>query len=129
MFAEWIISLDSHPLWLVSLITILLSLLARTMRGVSLSGAVAGGLVCFVLYASVGMGAFLLLTLLFVLTWVATRTGYQHKQKLGTAERTEGRTASQVMANIGVAALCAAMYRWYGNVVFLIAMCAALAEA
>jgi uncharacterized protein (TIGR00297 family) len=127
MPTEWTIS-GPHPLWLVALITVLFALLARTMRGVSLSGAVAGGTVCFVLYGSVGMGAFILLVFLFVLTWGATRLGYQHKQKLGTAERKEGRTASQVLANVGVAAFCAALYRWHGDDVFLIAMCAALAE-
>jgi len=129
MPAEWTILPDSHPLWVVALVTVLFALLARVLRGVSLSGAIAGGLVCFALYASAGLGAFILLVLLFVLTWGATRLGYQHKQKLGTAERKEGRTASQVLANVGVAALCAATYRWHGNVVFLIAMCAALAEA
>jgi uncharacterized protein (TIGR00297 family) len=96
---------------------------------VSVSGAIAGGLVCFVLYASAGPGAFLLLVLLFVLTWSATRLGYQRKQKLGTAEKGNGRTASQVLANIGVAAVCAGAYRSRGNTIFLLAMCAALAEA
>ena len=99
------------------------------MRGVSLSGAIAGGVVCFVLYAAAGPGAFVLLMLLFILTWGATRLGYQRKQKLGTAEKKEGRTASQVLANVGVAAACAAAYRWHENTVFLLAMCAALAEA
>jgi len=129
MPAEWTILSKPHPLWVVALITVLFALLARALRGVNLSGTIAGGLVCFVLYASVGLGAFILLVLLFVLTWGATRLGYQHKQQIGTAERREGRTASQVLANVGVAALCAATYRWSGNVTFLIAMCAALAEA
>jgi uncharacterized protein (TIGR00297 family) len=128
MPAEWTILSHSYPLWLVAAITTLLAGLARILRGVSLSGAIAGGLACCVLTASAGPPAFVLLALLFVLTWSATRVGYQHKQKLGTAEKKEGRTASQVLANVGVAALCAAIYRWHGNAVFLIAMCAALAE-
>jgi uncharacterized membrane protein len=90
-----------HPLWVVALVTLLFAPLARAVRGVSLSGAIAGGVVCFVLYASAGFGAFVLLMLLFVLTWAATRLGYQRKQKLGTAEKKEGRTASQVLANVG----------------------------
>jgi uncharacterized protein (TIGR00297 family) len=118
-----------HPVWLAALVTILFASLARVMRGVSMSGAVAGGLVCFVLYACAGLDAFLLLVLLFVLTWGATRFGYQRKQRLGTAEKKEGRTASQVFANVGVAASCAAAYRWHGNSTFVLAMCAALAEA
>jgi len=119
----------SHPIWVVALIIVLFALLARIVRGVSPSGAIAGGLVCFALYVSAGPGAFILLVLLFVLTWGATQLGYQRKLKLGTAERKEGRTASQVFANVGVAAGCAAVYHWHGNGVFLIAMCAALAEA
>jgi len=129
MPAEWTRLTDPHPLWVVALITFLFSLLARVMRGVNSSGAIAGGLVCLALYSAAGPGAFMLLALLFVLTWGATRLGYQRKQKLGTAERKEGRTAAQVLANVGVAAICALLFRWHRNAVFLIAMCAALSEA
>src|ERR1051325_18154 len=129
MPTELTISSASHPIWVVVLVTVLFALLARTMRGVSFSGAVAGGVVCFVLYASAGGAAFIMLVLLFTLTWAATRLGYQRKQKLGTAEKKEGRTAAQVFANVGAAAACAAAYWWRGNSLFLLAMCAALAEA
>jgi len=118
-----------YPLRIVALVTVIFASLARVLRGVTFSGALAGGVVCFVLYSCAGPAAFLLLALLFVLTWGATRLGYQHKQNLGTAEKKEGRTASQVLANVGVAAACAAAYRWREDVVFLTAMCAALAEA
>jgi uncharacterized protein (TIGR00297 family) len=70
-----------------------------------------------------------MLVLLFILTWGSTRLGYQRKLRLGTAERKDGRTAMQVFANVGVAAVCAAVYRWYGSMIVLLAMCAALAEA
>jgi len=129
MPADWTILPDSQPLLIVALVTVLFALLARTLRGVSLSGAIAGAVVCFVLYASAGVGGFILLVLLFIFTWGATRVGYQQKQKLGTAEKRDGRTASQVLANVGMATLCAAMYCWHENRMFLIAMCAALAEA
>ena len=123
------ISQGFHPVWVVALVTLAFAALARILRGVSRSGAIAGAFVCFVLYYSAGPGAFVLLTLLFVLAWSSTRLGYQRKLKLGTAERKEGRTASQVLANVGVAAACAAAYRWRGSPVYLLAMCAALAEA
>ncbi len=42
---------------------------------------------------------------LLILTSLATRMGRKRKQQLGTAERREGRTAAQVAANLGVAAL------------------------
>jgi uncharacterized protein (TIGR00297 family) len=119
----------SHPLWVVALVTVLFASIARFVQGVSLSGAVAGAIVCFVLYASAGPGAFILLALLFILTWGATRFGYQRKQKLGTAEKKEGRTASQVLANVGTVAVCAAIYRWHGNIILLLMISATLAEA
>jgi uncharacterized protein (TIGR00297 family) len=40
-----------------------------------------------------------------VLASIATRVGRKHKEELGTAERPRGRVASQVAANLGVAAL------------------------
>jgi uncharacterized protein (TIGR00297 family) len=46
---------------------------------------------------------------LFLLTWAATRFGRGQKQRLGVAEDKHGRNAAQVAANLGVAALVAAM--------------------
>jgi len=41
----------------------------------------------------------------FLLSFIATRLGRERKQRLGTAEMRQGRTAAQVAANLGVAAL------------------------
>jgi uncharacterized protein (TIGR00297 family) len=41
----------------------------------------------------------------FLLAFVATRLGREQKERLGTAERRRGRTAAQVAANLGVAAI------------------------
>jgi len=41
----------------------------------------------------------------FVLSFLATRLGRDRKERLGTAEKRSGRTAAQVAANLGVAAL------------------------
>lgn len=41
----------------------------------------------------------------FILTAIATRLGREGKQRLGTAESRQGRTAAQVAANLGVAML------------------------
>ena len=89
-------------------LTVAFTLLARVLRGVTNSGAVAGAFSCFVLYAGGGPGAFAALVTVFALAWITTRLGYARKQKLGTAERREGRKASQVLANLGVATACAA---------------------
>ena len=40
-----------------------------------------------------------------LLAWIATRLGRPQKERLGTAEKRRGREASQVAANLGVAAL------------------------
>jgi uncharacterized protein (TIGR00297 family) len=42
-----------------------------------------------------------------LLAWIATRLGRAQKERLGTAEKRRGRNASQVAANLGVAALAA----------------------
>ena len=110
-------------------ITLAFAVLARAMRGVTTSGAVAGAGVCFLLYIGAGPGAFAALVLVFALAWASTRIGYRRKQKLGTAERREGRRASQVLANLGVAAVCSALYATRPNPAFLLAMAAALSEA
>jgi len=110
-------------------VTVIFAIVARIVRGVSLSGAIAGAVVSFVLYACAGPGAFLALVSVFVLTWIATRFGYSKKQKLGSAESREGRNARQVLANLSIAAICAALYFDLRNAVFLVAMSAALAEA
>jgi uncharacterized protein (TIGR00297 family) len=62
---------------------------------------------------------------LFVLTFAATRFGRARKEAMGTAEARTGRRASQVIANLGVAGLCAGA----GTTVWMAACVAALAEA
>jgi uncharacterized protein (TIGR00297 family) len=118
--------------WAVAvLLTLAFTLLARRMRGVTNSGALVGAVSCLVLYLCAGPGAFAALTTVFALTWLATRFGYQRKQKLGIAERREGRKASQVLANLGVATVCAAFSVLipHNRPLLLLAMAAALSEA
>ncbi len=117
--------------WVVAVVvTVVFASLARLTRGVTTSGAIAGAVVCFLLFTGVGPAAVLVLLIVFCLTWLATRYGYQRKQSLGTAEPREGRKASQVLANLGVAAICAALFRLSrGNGGWVLAMSAALAEA
>jgi uncharacterized protein (TIGR00297 family) len=110
-------------------VTLVFAALGHLVRGVTRSGAVAGAIVCFALIAGAGPGGFAALLTVFALTWAATRFGLSRKQRLGTAERREGRTAAQVLANIGVAATCSVFYAAVGAPVLLLAMAAALAEA
>ena len=64
---------------------------------------------------------------LFVLTFAATRFGRSRKEAMGTAEARTGRRAAQVVANLGVAGLCAG--RGPRDSVLMAACVAALAEA
>ena len=120
----------ARPLWSALIITVIFATLARWVRGVSFSGAIAGAAVCFLFYAGVGLGAFVALVSVFALTWISTRFGYRRKEKLGTAEKLDGRTALQVLANLAVAAGCAGLWALTeGRAVVLLALSAALAEA
>jgi uncharacterized protein (TIGR00297 family) len=111
-------------------LTVLFAVLGRAVRGVTTGGAVAGGVVCFALLCAAGFGAFAALLTVFLLTWFATRIGYNRKQRLGTAEARTGRDALQVLANLGTAAGCAVLYAMFRpDRRLLIAMAAALAEA
>ena len=101
------------------------------MGAVTDGGALVGVIVAFVLMRAAGLLGFVPLIVVFVLTVITTRWGYERKQRLGVAERRRGRKASQILANLGAPALCAlAAIRFLrsGDVLLLAAM-AALAEA
>jgi uncharacterized protein (TIGR00297 family) len=120
---------NAERLAVAVVVTLAFALLARALRGVDWSGAIAGGLACFFLFAGIGPAAFLSLVALFVLTWLSTRAGYRRKQELGVAERREGRTAWQIIANLGASAFSAAAFAAIGRPAWLVAAVAALAEA
>jgi uncharacterized protein (TIGR00297 family) len=111
-------------------LTLVFAALAKIVRGVTAGGAVAGASVCFALLWVADLAGFAALLTVFVLTWVATRFAYKHKQRLGTAEARIGRNALQVMANLGTSAGCAVLYATlWPDRRLLVAMAAALAEA
>ncbi|HKW27155.1 MAG TPA: DUF92 domain-containing protein [Terriglobales bacterium] len=116
--------------WLALAVTIGFGVLAKLLRAVDLRGAVAGVIVTWVLFVTAGPGAFAAVAAVFVLAFLTTRLGYRHKQFLGTAERRGGRTGSQVLANLGAAAMCGVV-----SIVsrrpelWLLGLSAALAEA
>jgi uncharacterized protein (TIGR00297 family) len=119
----------SQRLAIALIVTLLFAAAARFVRGVTRSGAAAGAVIAFILYAGGGPGAFLTLIALFAITWVATRMGYAKKERSGTAERTDGRNAAQVLANLAVATLAIVLYATTAASVFIICFAAALAEA
>ncbi len=114
--------------WAVSAAFALLVWLLRSATG---PAAVLGGVICCILLLAQAHGgpwertAFPELLALFILTFGATRFGRRHKERLGTSEPKTGRRAAQVIANLGVAGLCAgAASSW-----LFLACVAALAEA
>lgn len=119
----------AHKLWVFAALTALFAVLGRLVRGVTTGGALAGAALCFALLVGAGLGGFAALLTLFVLTWTSTRIGYARKQSLGTAEARAGRNAAQVLANVGVAALCAALFAILRDPRLLVAAGAALSEA
>jgi len=118
----------------------LLAVLVWKFRAATPGGAVTGGLITAALYlAAPGWRTALWpLIALLLLTLAATRFGRTRKEKLGVAEGRHGRSASQVAANLGVAALAAIVLRlsstFIGPHIFSLdsmrlALAAALAEA
>ena len=111
-------------------ITLLFSILGRVTRGVTATGAVAGAVVCFAVLLAAGFGGFAGLFAVFVLTWAATRLGYERKRRIGLAEPRMGRTAAQVVANLGIAAACSLLYEFvWRDLRLLVCLAAALSEA
>ena len=116
--------------WVPALISLIFAGFGRAVRGVTASGSLAGAVVCFALLIGAGGSGFAALLVVFLLTWASTRLGYCRKQSLGTAEQRAGRSASQVLANLGVASICALLYASaWREARILVAVGAALSEA
>jgi len=120
---------SAERLALAAAVTLGFAMLARALRGVNPSGALAGGLACFLLFAGAGPAAFCALAALFVMTWVTTRVGHRRKLTLRLAEQRDGRNAWQVLANLAAAALSSIVFSVNGHRVWLVAAVAALTEA
>jgi uncharacterized protein (TIGR00297 family) len=121
---------EMSRVWPALLVTIAFTAVARYIRGVNRSGALAGALVCFLLYICAGPGAIAALLSVFILAWITTRFGSSRKLKMRIAEKPDGRSASQVLANLGVAVGCVILHALLGkNVIFLLAAAASFSEA
>jgi len=112
--------------------------LVFALRAATPAAALTGGLFTVSLYLWIPGWRTLLwpLLALFLLTFAATRFGRRRKESLGVAEGKRGRNASQVVANLGAAAIAgipiSAHHVWLGlypGRVALIAAIAALGEA
>ena len=95
-------------------VSLCFAIIAWRLRAATPAAAATGGVICLCLVygtrlymASVMHSALAPLIAVFVLTFTATRAGRNRKAASGLAESRSGRTASQVVANLGFAALLA----------------------
>jgi len=96
----------------IAAVSLAFAAIAAGLRSATVSGAAAGALACFCmtwwtrdLESPLLHSALPPLIALVVLTFAATRAGRKQKLAYGLAERSGGRTAAQVLANLGIAAL------------------------
>ncbi len=108
-------------------LSLVFAVIAKMLRAVTWGGALTGAACAWVIFTRGGPPAFAALASLFVLTFANTRFGYAKKRALRATEGRGGRTASQVLANISVAAGCLALSLRFP--VFAFAGIAALCEA
>jgi len=90
----------------------LLGMVVLYLRAATPGGAFAGAIIAASLIFSTAIfpyrpwqTALVPVVAVFVLAYISTRLGRRQKERLGTAERRHGRSASQVAANLGVAAI------------------------
>jgi uncharacterized protein (TIGR00297 family) len=115
------------------LISLIFGAMVWALRAATTGGVAIGILICFLLtrspraliefstYSIEGSALPALITV-FVISFVTTKFGRSRKEAQGLAEERRGRRASQVVANLGIAALFAASGSYEGCI-------AALAEA
>ena len=95
--------------WIVSLT---FAVVVWALRAATLMAATNGGMICLLIVLGTGrfdrsplVSGLAPLIALFLLTFAATRAGRTRKSAAGLAEPRKGRTASQVLANLGAAAI------------------------
>jgi uncharacterized protein (TIGR00297 family) len=105
------VELAQAAIWTLGL-SLLLGLVVLKLRAATPGGAFAGAvLTASLMFSTVAFPyqpwrtALSPVMAVFVLTWISTQLGRERKERLGTAEKQHGRTASQVAANLGLAAL------------------------
>jgi uncharacterized protein (TIGR00297 family) len=144
----WATQIPAVALWSLGL-SLLLGLVVLQVRAATPAGAFAGTVITASLMFSTAVfpyepwrTAMVPVLAVSLLAWGATRLGRRQKERLGTAEKRQGRAASQVAANLGVAALVSDTYvqsllidtHWFssggiGPIQLFAPMLAALSEA
>ena len=105
-----------------ALISLCFGLAAFALRAATPAAAACGSLICFLLIESsqrletlnlerrsILQSGLVPLILLFLLTFAATKLGHRPKANADLSESRRGRNAAQILANLGVAGIAAAM--------------------
>jgi uncharacterized protein (TIGR00297 family) len=107
----WLTHSPQVAIWTLGLSTVL-GLVAYKLRSATAGAALAGmAITASMMFATIAFPflpwktALVPILIVLILTSLATRVGHKHKASLGTAESRTGREASQVAANLGIAAL------------------------
>jgi len=107
----WAINAALVAIWTLGL-SLIFGLIVHQMRAATPAAAFAGAAITADLMFSTASfpyqpwrTALAPVLAVFLLSFLATRLGRERKEQLGTAERRQGRTAAQVAANLGVAAI------------------------
>jgi uncharacterized protein (TIGR00297 family) len=107
----WATQFPSVAVWSIGA-SLLLALVVLKVRAATLAGAVTGAVITASLMFSTltfpyqpWQTALPAVLAVSFLAWIATKVGREKKERLGTAEKRHGRSAAQVAANLGVAAI------------------------
>jgi uncharacterized protein (TIGR00297 family) len=102
--------------WLI--VNTVLAIVGYALRGVDVSGALAGWILGCVIILGGGPPLYFALLAFFIIGTLATKLGYARKAREGLAQEGGGRRgAAHAVANVGVAAICAvACWRGLGFV-------------
>lgn len=108
---EWAAESPAVAIWVIGLST-LLGLITWKIRAATSAGALTGtAITASLMFSTLAFPyqpwhtALIPVLAVALLAFAATRIGRAKKERLGTAEKRKGRSASQVAANLGVAAL------------------------
>lgn len=109
------------------LVPVTFAIMAWLLRGVDITGALAGVSVAFIFYGIGGWRLFTLLLIIFAITLLATKLGGAHERAI-EIRKSHGRSASQVMSNLFVASVLLLFSKSANSIVFAGAAFAALIE-
>ncbi len=118
--------------WLILIILSAVAFISVQGKKLTLPASITGWVVGLLIFAGAGYAGVIMIATFFVLGTGATSWGMSVKQKLGLAEKDKGRrTAVQVVANAGAAALLAALAIAYPSKasIFRMMMAGAIASA